>query len=27
MAAALEMCFGIPRPIGYLISAVVIIPL
>ena len=26
MAAALEMCFGIPRPIGYLISAVVIIP-
>src|SRR5438105_1339831 len=27
MAAALEMCFGIPRPVGYLISAVVIIPL
>ena len=27
MAVALEMCFGIPRPIGYLISAVVIIPL
>ena len=27
MAAALEMCFGIPRPIGYLISAIVIIPL
>ena len=27
MAAALEMCFGIPRPLGYLISAVVIIPL
>ena len=27
LAAALEMCFGIPRPIGYLISAVVIIPL
>ena len=27
MATALEMCFGIPRPIGYLISAVVIIPL
>jgi signal transduction histidine kinase/CheY-like chemotaxis protein/purine-cytosine permease-like protein len=27
MATALELCFGIPRPIGYLISAVVIIPL
>src|SRR6478735_10309389 len=27
LAAALEMCFGIPRPLGYLISAVVIIPL
>ncbi|CCE03093.1 ATP-binding protein [Bradyrhizobium sp. STM 3809] len=27
LASALEMCFGIPRPIGYLISAVVIIPL
>src|SRR4030081_3742723 len=27
LATALEMCFGIPRPIGYLISAVVIIPL
>src|SRR5262245_65960572 len=27
LAAALEMCFGIARPIGYLISAVVIIPL
>lgn len=27
LAAALEMCFAIPRPIGYLISAVVIIPL
>ncbi len=27
LAAALEMCFGIPRPIGYLISAIVIIPL
>ncbi|CAN5455323.1 ATP-binding protein [soil metagenome] len=27
MATALEMCFDIPRPIGYLISAVVIIPL
>jgi purine-cytosine permease-like protein len=26
MASALEMCFDIPRPIGYLISAVVIIP-
>jgi signal transduction histidine kinase/CheY-like chemotaxis protein/purine-cytosine permease-like protein len=26
MATALEMCFDIPRPIGYLISAVVIIP-
>ena len=27
LASALEMCFGIPLPIGYLISAVVIIPL
>src|SRR6202012_1500970 len=27
LATALEMCFGIPRPIGYLISAVAIIPL
>jgi signal transduction histidine kinase/ActR/RegA family two-component response regulator len=27
LAAALEMCFGIPRPLGYLISAIVIIPL
>jgi signal transduction histidine kinase/CheY-like chemotaxis protein len=27
LASALEMCFGISRPIGYLISAVVIIPL
>src|SRR3981189_3215085 len=27
LATALEMCVGIPRPIGYLISAVVIIPL
>ena len=27
LASALEMCFGIPRPIGYLVSAVVIIPL
>jgi len=27
LASALEMCFGIPRPIGYLISAIVIIPL
>lgn len=27
MATALEMCFGIPRPIGYLISAIAIIPL
>ena len=27
MAMALELCFGIPRPIGYLISAVAIIPL
>ncbi|MDB5654880.1 MAG: hybrid sensor histidine kinase/response regulator, partial [Tardiphaga sp.] len=26
MASALELCFGIPRPIGYLLSAVVIIP-
>src|ERR1700704_1589084 len=25
LASALEMCFGIPRPVGYLISAVVII--
>jgi signal transduction histidine kinase/purine-cytosine permease-like protein/DNA-binding NarL/FixJ family response regulator len=27
LATALEICFGIPRPIGYLVSAVVIIPL
>jgi len=27
LASALEMCFGIPRPVGYLISAIVIIPL
>ncbi|HEY0219827.1 MAG TPA: ATP-binding protein [Afipia sp.] len=27
LAIALELCFGIPRPVGYLISAVVIIPL
>ena len=27
LATALEMCFGIPRPIGYLVSAVAIIPL
>ena len=27
LATALELCFGIPRPIGYLVSAVVIIPL
>ncbi len=27
LASALELCFGIPRPIGYLISAVAIIPL
>ena len=27
LASALDMCFGIPRPIGYLVSAVVIIPL
>src|SRR3981189_1061528 len=27
LASALEMCFGIPRPVGYLISAVVVIPL
>src|SRR5712675_1500711 len=27
LATALEMCFGIPRPLGYLVSAVVIIPL
>ncbi|GGI26786.1 hybrid sensor histidine kinase/response regulator [Bradyrhizobium guangdongense] len=27
LAAALELCFGIPRPLGYLISAIVIIPL
>ncbi len=27
LAAALELCFGVPRPIGYLISAIVIIPL
>jgi len=27
LASALEICLGIPRPVGYLISAVVIIPL
>src|SRR5258708_7604544 len=27
LATALEMCFGIPRPIGYVISRVVILPL
>ncbi len=27
LATALEICFAIPRPIGYLVSAVVIIPL
>jgi signal transduction histidine kinase/CheY-like chemotaxis protein len=27
LATALELCFGIPRPIGYLLSAAVIIPL
>jgi signal transduction histidine kinase/CheY-like chemotaxis protein len=27
LASALEMCFDIPRPIGYLVSAIVIIPL
>jgi signal transduction histidine kinase/purine-cytosine permease-like protein/FixJ family two-component response regulator len=27
LAMALELCFGIPRPVGYLVSAVVIIPL
>ena len=27
LASALDLCFGIPRPIGYLISAVAIIPL
>src|SRR6266566_4119586 len=27
LATALELCFGIPRPVGYLVSAVVIIPL
>src|SRR5207244_9670981 len=27
LATALEMCFGIPRPVGYLISSVVVIPL
>jgi signal transduction histidine kinase/purine-cytosine permease-like protein/ActR/RegA family two-component response regulator len=27
LASALEMCFGIPRPVGYLISAIAIIPL
>jgi signal transduction histidine kinase/CheY-like chemotaxis protein len=27
LATALELCFGIPRPLGYLLSAVVIIPL
>src|ERR1700709_852824 len=27
LATALELCFGIPRPIGYLLSAIVIIPL
>src|ERR1700728_771563 len=27
LAPALEMCFGMPRPVGYLMSAVAIIPL
>ncbi len=27
LASALEMCFGLPRPLGYLVSALVIIPL
>src|SRR6201995_4227984 len=27
LATALEICFSIPRPVGYLLSAVVIIPL
>jgi signal transduction histidine kinase len=27
LASALELCFGLPRPLGYLFSAVVIIPL
>ena len=27
LAMALELCFGVPRPIGYLIGAIVIIPL
>lgn len=27
LAMALELCFGLPRPIGYLVSAVAIIPL
>lgn len=27
LASALDLCFGIPRPIGYFISAIVIIPL
>ncbi|WP_213772154.1 ATP-binding protein [Bradyrhizobium sp. dw_78] len=27
LATALELCFGIPRPVGYLLSAVIIIPL
>jgi len=27
LSMALELCFGLPRPIGYLVSAVVIIPL
>jgi hypothetical protein len=27
LATALELCLGIPRPVGYLISAIVIIPL
>jgi len=27
MSMALELCFGLPRPIGYFVSAVVIIPL
>jgi len=27
LATALDLCFGIPRPVGYLISAVIIIPL
>lgn len=27
LAMALELCFGVPRPIGYLVGAIVIIPL